>query len=79
MWGIVLTMRDYEERFIELGQRLAAARGKKDLTQAQVARDLGIDRANLVQIERGTKNPTTATLYKLADHYGVKLGRLIPD
>ncbi|KXO92794.1 hypothetical protein AXK56_22580 [Tsukamurella pulmonis] len=72
-------MREYEDRFVELGRRLAAARDKKGLNQAQVARDLKIDRSNLVQIEQGAKNPTTATLYKLADHYGVKLGRLIPD
>lgn len=72
-------MRDQAERFAELGQRLAAARTTKGLSQIQVTAELNIDRANLVQIERGARNPTANTLYKLADHYGVKLSSLIPD
>ena len=41
----------------EIGERLAAARRARSLSQADVARHLGLSRPTLVAMEKGTRAP----------------------
>lgn len=50
----------------QLGARIAEARKRKKLTQAQVADALGIARTTLLAIEKGERATSNAELFKLA-------------
>lgn len=50
----------------QLGERLADARKRAKLTQAQLAEQLGVARTTVVAIEKGERRPTNAELVKLA-------------
>lgn len=51
----------------QLGERLADARKRAKLTQAEVAEGVGIARTTLVAIEKGERRPGNAELVRLAD------------
>ncbi|WP_110471942.1 helix-turn-helix domain-containing protein [Williamsia limnetica] len=68
-----------DERLVQLGERVKAARVAARETQAEVASAIGIHRTHLVQIEAGRENITIGTLYGLADHFGVSAAQLLPD
>jgi len=61
-----------------LGEKLKAAREKAGLSQVVVAEKSGVARANLSAFENGSQTPTLATLYKLAEAYGVDVCDLLP-
>jgi Zn-dependent peptidase ImmA (M78 family)/transcriptional regulator with XRE-family HTH domain len=50
----------------QLGERLADARKRAKMTQAQVAEQLGFARTTLVAIEKGERRPSNAELVKLS-------------
>ena len=54
------------------GERLAAARKRAGLSQAQVGRLLDISRQVVHEWEQGTRAPESR-LMQMADHYGVSL------
>lgn len=56
-----------------LGAQLAAARKARGLTQATLSVLSGIQQAEISRIERGAGNPTTATLFRLAEALEQKL------
>lgn len=58
----------------ELGRRLKIARENADLTQEEVAQELGISRGALAQIEGGMRPPNSLQLAKLAELYGREVG-----
>jgi len=41
----------------QIGAQLVAARIKRDVTQAQLSKELGVSQEMIAMIERGTKNP----------------------
>ncbi|WP_369826487.1 helix-turn-helix domain-containing protein [Subtercola sp. Z020] len=61
----------------ELGSMLAAARKARSLTQPALSELTGIQQAEISRIERGTGNPTAATLLRLADALGQRV-MLVP-
>ena len=61
-----------------LAARLKAARAGKGMTQTQAGEAAGIHQTNLSEFEGGTKTPTLATLYKLAEAYAVNVCDLLP-
>jgi len=63
----------------ELGKRLKAAREQLDLTQAQVAAQLGLSRGALAQIELGMRAPNSLQLARLAEIYQRGLGEFLAD
>ncbi|HEY9313789.1 helix-turn-helix transcriptional regulator [Williamsia sp.] len=67
------------ERLVELGKRVRAARVAAGETQAEVASAVGIHRTHVVHIEAGRENITVGTLYGLADHFGVAASQFLPD
>lgn len=63
----------------QLGQRIQQARRAKGFTQEDLAHQAGLDFSYINQPENGKRNPSLATLYKIATALGVPLKALIPD
>ncbi|OGF86512.1 DNA-binding protein [Candidatus Giovannonibacteria bacterium RIFCSPLOWO2_02_FULL_43_37] len=61
----------------KLGKNLKRIRTKKGISQGDIVRSLGMDRAFISNIENGKTNPTLATIAKLAKALGVPIGDLI--
>ena len=58
---------------ITVANALLAARAKANMSQAELAARTGIDQADISKIERGTANPSVATLKRLAQGLGAEL------
>ena len=63
----------------QLGERLADARKRAKLTQAQVAEQLGFARTTLVAIEKGERRPSNAELLKLSEVLSVEIHDLLRE
>ena len=50
----------------KLGDNFKRIRIKKDITQIEIARRLGVDRSFVSNIENGKNNPTLSTITSLA-------------
>jgi len=61
----------------KLGVNLKKLRLKKKMSQGDISRKLGVDRAYISSIENGRMNPTLSTLEKLAGAIGVNSSDLI--
>ena len=61
----------------KLGQNMKRIRAKKKMWQGDISRALEVDRGYISNIENGKKNPTLATLQKLADALGVSPDELL--
>ena len=62
---------------MSVGENIRRIRENKNLTQAYVAKQVGISAAMLCQIERGTKNPSLQVGKEIADVLGCSLERLL--
>jgi transcriptional regulator with XRE-family HTH domain len=60
-----------------LGQNLKKIRTQKKMSQGDIARNLDVDRGYISNIENGKKNPTLATIDKLAKVLGVSADELL--
>jgi len=60
-----------------LGQNLKKWRAKKQLSQGDIAKFLGTDRAYISNIENGRMNPTLSTLEKLAQSLDITVDELL--
>ncbi len=60
-----------------LGENLNRLRTKKKMSQGDISRKLGVDRAYISSIENGRMNPTLSTLEKLAEAIGVNSSDLL--
>lgn len=61
----------------QLGQNMKRIRAKKKMSQGDIARSLEVDRGYISNIENGKKNPTIATIQKLANALGVSADELL--
>jgi len=61
----------------KLGQNLKKIRTQKKMSQGDMARVLGVDRGYISNIENGKRNPTLATIDKLAKALGVSVEELL--
>jgi len=61
----------------KLGQNLKKIRTQKKMSQGDIARNLGVDRGYISNIENGKKNPTLATVDKLAKALDVPANELL--
>jgi transcriptional regulator with XRE-family HTH domain len=59
------------------GRRVRERREKLRLSQEDFADQVGLDRTYVSGIERGTRNPTLATMKRLAEGLGVPLETLL--
>lgn len=66
-----------QEMSKKLCENLKRVRAKKKLSQRVLARLLEVDKGYISNIESGKKNPTIATIQKLADALGVSADLLI--
>ena len=60
-----------------LGENLKKLRLKKKMSQGDISRKLGVDRAYISSIENGRMNPTLTTLEKLAEAIGINSSELL--
>lgn len=65
------------ERRITLGQNVARLRGKRGLTQEQLAELVEVDRRYIQRIEAGTANPGIDVLANLKNVLSVSWTRLL--
>ena len=61
----------------KLGQNLKRIRTKKKMSQGDIARAIEVHRAYVSGIETGKRNPTLATIEKLANALGVSASELL--
>ena len=63
----------------KFGQRMAAFRVARSLSQRQLAEELGMTRDQVVYYERDAKNPSMDVVEKVAVFFGVSVGELFND
>jgi transcriptional regulator with XRE-family HTH domain len=61
----------------KLGQNLKKIRTEKGITQAEIAKKLGVDRSFVSNLENAKTNPTLATITNLAQALGVTANELL--
>lgn len=61
----------------QLGKNMKRIRAKKKMSQGDIAHALEVDRGYISNIENGKKNPTLATIQKLANALGVSANELL--
>lgn len=59
------------------GDKIAALRDKRGLTQEDLAAKIGISRASLSHYEKGRREPDYTILTKLADYFQVSIDYLL--
>jgi len=62
---------------IKFGKKLREVRLKKNLSQGDVARILGVHRTYISGLERGARNPSLLTVQKVAKALGVNAKNLV--
>lgn len=62
----------------ELGRRVSRARRAANLTQEQLARELGVARGSIANLERGMQAPSAYKLARIAAGLGCSPQSLIP-
>lgn len=60
----------------KLAANIKCIRGQKNMTQGDLCRATGLDRAYISNIESGNKNPTLATVEKIAKALSVSIDEL---
>ena len=75
MMGKAITHRHI---LVKFGEKVQKARKSKGISQEELAARLAMHRNYVGMIERGERNPTIRTLYKLAKVLGIKGGDLLP-
>lgn len=73
--GKPITHKQVLEKF---GQKMQKVRQSHDITQEELAARLGMHRTYIGLIERGERNPTIRTLYKIAKALKVPASELLP-
>ena len=73
--GKAITHRDVLEKF---GRQMQKARKEKGISQEELAAQLSMHRNYIGMIERGERNPTIRTLYKIAKALKVRADDLLP-
>lgn len=58
---------------VRIGNRIAEIRKEKGLTQEQLSKMTGLDRANIAKIENGRYNTGIDIISKIADALGVEI------
>ena len=61
----------------KLGVNLRTLRQKSGLSQSELAAELNADKSYISSIENGRKNPTLATIAKIAKALNVSIEKLI--
>lgn len=62
----------------KFGEKMQKTRKEKGVTQEELAAKLSMHRTYIGLIERGERNPTIRTLYKIAKALDVESSKLLP-
>lgn len=62
---------------VKLGKNIKRIRESKQMSQGDICRAVGLDRAQMSNIEAGKGNPTLATIEKIAQALGVSNDELL--
>jgi transcriptional regulator with XRE-family HTH domain len=62
---------------VRLGKNIKHIRERKKMSQGDICRALGFDRAQMSNIEAGKGNPTLSTIEKIASALGVSSDELL--
>lgn len=73
--GKAITHREILQKF---GERLQKIRKSQGVSQEELAAKLSMHRTYVGMIERGERNPTVRTLYKIAKALKVTSSELLP-
>ncbi len=65
------------ESVIKLGKAVKRVREQKKMSQGDICRATGFDRAYMSNIEAGKGNPTLVTIEKIASALGVPIDKLL--
>ncbi|WP_439030299.1 helix-turn-helix domain-containing protein [Gordonia terrae] len=72
-------MTDGEDRRRSVGTRITTLRHRRGLSLSALAREAGIGKGSLSELEAGQRNPTLDTLYAVAGPLGVPLTALLGE
>ena len=61
----------------KLAQNMKRIRLAKQMSQGDICRKLGLDRAYVSNVESGKRNPTLSTIEKIAKALGVEVNELL--
>jgi transcriptional regulator with XRE-family HTH domain len=75
MMGKAITHRDILKKF---GEKLQRVRKLRKISQEELAAKLSMHRTYIGMIERGERNPTIRTLYKIAKALNVSASEILP-
>lgn len=62
----------------QFGKQLARVRRVKNISQAELARRMGVSRATIANLERGRQNVQLHQMYSLASHLDAPVSELMP-
>lgn len=62
---------------LQFGKKLREIRLKKNKSQGDVAKVLGVHRSYISGLERGKRNPSLLTVHKVAKALGVSVNELL--
>lgn len=69
-------MKNMKSEAEKLGKNLKRIRTEKGISQVDIARSLDVSRGFISNIENGKRNPTLATIAKIAQAIGVPIDEL---
>lgn len=75
----VCNMTSSTARMRQRDGAITAARGRKDLSKAELARRIGVSRSLMTEMEAGTRNATEDNLQKLADELECPIEELLDE
>jgi transcriptional regulator with XRE-family HTH domain len=61
------------------GGRVREFRQRRHLSQEAFAEKVGLDRTYISGVERGVRNPTLATMFRIANALGTSIQELVKD
>lgn len=62
---------------LQFGKKLREVRIKKNKSQGDIAKILGVHRSYISGLERGKRNPSLLTVHKVANALGVSVNELL--
>lgn len=70
--------KDHARLYDVVGERIRGARDAKNLSQAALAKRLGLSRVSIVNIEKGRQRPPLHVLWDIAEALGLEAAQLVP-
>ena len=71
-------MNDEELFYNDLGNNISSIRTKKGISQDDLAKEIGLSRPSIANIEKGKQRPSIFTLMQICNLLGVGLYELLP-